>query len=198
MSVLKKIEWLQPASILDCGAHLGYWATEARQVWPGASIICIEGNPACEAALKAGFPTIIAMLGADHGKRQYYKQPGTPHGTGNSLYREMSVFFDGCEPEEVDVVPLSSLFADGTKFDLIKMDLQGAECEVMQGGLDIVKRSKGVLLEVGIAPYNEGAPLRDFVEGFMKELGFTTQTEIEDIVHPIDRHLIQKNILFTP
>lgn len=197
-SDLQKIAWLEPTSILDIGAHVGNWAKEAHQVWPSAQIACVEGNLSCEPFLKElGFPYYIAMLGKEKKTGLYYKQPGTDIGTGNSLYRELTPFFDGCEPVEVEVTTL----ADLTIFDqpdLIKIDAQGSEADIMLGGLEIIKKAKGVLLETSLAHYNDGAPLQDFIFGFMEGLGFKVRHHVSDTNRCIPPHdLIQQDYLFT-
>lgn len=199
MSNIIKISWLEPSSILDLGSHVGHWAMEAHRVWPHASIHCVEGNPACEEALKlTGFPYHIAMLGEYHTSKTYYKQEGTDIGTGNGLYRENSQWFEHCTSEEVDIVPLESLFPSDFQADLVKLDLQGAEIDAMMGGRDIIKRAKAVLVETALTNYNQGAPLQQQVIGFMRGLGFPLYEVIDRIPHPSDHSIcIQEDLLFT-
>jgi FkbM family methyltransferase len=199
MSNIQKISWLEPKSILDLGSWIGHWAMEAHRVWPHASIHCVEGNPACEEALKlTGFPYQIAMLGEYHTSKTYYKQEGTDIGTGNGLYRENSQWFERCASEEVDIVPLESLFPPDAKFDLIKLDLQGAEIDAMMGGRDIIKRAKALLIETSVSNYNQGAPMQPQVIGFCRAMGFPIYQVIEDIHHPANPSLlIQQDLLFT-
>jgi FkbM family methyltransferase len=159
----------------------------------------VEGNPACEEALKlTGFPYHIAMLGEYHTSKTYYKQEGTDIGTGNGLYRENSQWFERCTSEEVDIVPLESLFPPDFSAEFIKIDTQGAEIDIMLGGMDIIKRAKAVLLETAVSNYNQGAPMQEQVIGFMRAIGFPIYQVIEDIKHPADHNmLIQQDLLFT-
>lgn len=198
MSTLQKISWLEPSNILDIGANIGNWAMEAHSVWPHSQIMCIEGNSKCEPYLQAtGFPYKVAMLGKYHTSGTFYRQPGTEIGTGNSLYRELTPFFENPDMEEVDIVPLESLFPEGTTWDLIKCDTQGSECDILTGGIEIVKRAKAVLLEVSHKPYNEGAVLKDFTDAFMASLGFTKQEVVDEINRCIPPHdHIQSNVLY--
>lgn len=199
MNPLQKISWLEPSAILDIGAHTSGWAREAKEVWPHARITCIEGNPACASALEASpFPYKIAMLGRSHTSGTYYKQPGTDIGTGNSLYRELTPFFDNPDTEEVEVVPLESLFPQDDQFDLIKIDSQGSEIDIMIGGLEIIKRVKAILLEVSHVEYNQGGPKKEEVDIFMANLGFKTQEVVDTINRCIPPHdHIQSNVLYT-
>jgi FkbM family methyltransferase len=199
MSNIQKISWLEPESVLDLGSWLGRWAMEAHSVWPHARIHCVEGNPACEDALKlTGFPYHIAMLGEYHTSKTYYKQEGTDIGTGNGLYRENSQWFERCTSEEVDIVPLESLFPPDFSAEFIKIDTQGAEIDIMLGGMDIIKRAKAVLLETAVSNYNQGAPMQEQVIGFMRAIGFPIYQVIDRIPHPADHsRIIQEDLLFS-
>lgn len=197
MSVLQKISWLEPSTVLDVGANVGSWAKEAHAVWPHAQITMVEANGKCEPMLReAGFPYVIAALGKEPGQGTFYKQPGADTGTGNSFYRELTPFFDNPDTEELEITTLDELFPDQS-WDLVKLDTQGSECDILMGARHAVSKAKGLLLEVGFERYNEGAPLSDFVVAFIHALGFKNEQEIENIVHPIGRHRIQANILFT-
>lgn len=195
---LASIKHINPKTILDIGANISNWAKEAKTIWPDADITCIEGNKACEPALReSGFKYMIAMLGAGFKTQTYYKQPGTDCGTGNSLFRELTPFFDNCDTEGVNVVPLVALFPASQHWDFIKCDAQGSELEIIRGGMDIFKRANFVLLECSLEPYNEGAPLMDEVVQFMAEIGFPNRQQVAEIVHTIKRHVIQLDVLFS-
>jgi hypothetical protein len=137
------------------------------------------------------------MLGEYHTSKTYYKQEGTDIGTGNGLYRENSQWFERCTSEEVDIVPLESLFPENVHFDLIKLDLQGAEIDAMLGGMDIIKGAKALLVETSVSNYNQGAPMQQQVLGFARAIGFPVYQVIEDILHPVTRAVIQQDILLT-
>ena len=81
-------------------------------------------------------------------------------------------------------------------FDLIKIDVQGSEIDIIEGGLDIFKKAKGILMEVSLVEYNKSAPTKDFVYKFMKDIGFTPAEVIGNINHPITHELIQQDVLF--
>jgi hypothetical protein len=56
--------------------------------------------------------------------------------------------------------------------DLVKMDVQGAELDIMKGALDLLKSTKHIILELQEVEYNKGAPLRDEVIEYMNTQGF--------------------------
>lgn len=198
---LADIKHINPASVLDIGANCADWYREAKAMWPDAKFWLIEGNPACRPALEAtGEPFTIAYLGDSYKKAEFYKRKGGSTDTGNSLYRELTPFFadDQIDVETVQLYPLRLLKPARMEFSLIKCDVQGAELDVIRGGLETFKRASHILLEVSYEIYNEGAPLSDETFAFMHDLGFTKRQIIGDICHPIDRkRIVQKDVLFS-
>jgi hypothetical protein len=77
---------------------------------------------------------------------------------------------------------------------MIKMDVQGAELDVIRGGLGIVRNTRYLLLELQTHNYNLGAPHLDEVVAFLHGEGFTV-VDIVDLMYSGDR-LIQADVLF--
>ena len=78
-------------------------------------------------------------------------------------------------------------------FDYVKMDVQGAEVDIINGGRALINRANNVLLEVPMegVEYNLGAPNRETYFRVMAELGFTKHAVVEIIGN------LQEDILFT-
>lgn len=76
----------------------------------------------------------------------------------------------------------------------LKIDVQGAELQVLRGGAATLARSELVQLEVALLHYNEGAPLMPEVIAFMAERGFLP-IEISGMSRPRDV-LVQIDLLF--
>ena len=170
-------QWFKPNNILDIGANIGLWQTEAKKAWPDAYIYSIEANTDCEPWLQnLGCDYKICLLTKDENNYNYHKKiyggaENAVHGSGNSIYKEKTLHFvDGeYETESIKGTTLDSLFED-TSFDLIKIDTQGSELDIIKGGMDLVSRAKGLLLEVTHeVPYNEGAPLYGEVVRFLND-----------------------------
>jgi FkbM family methyltransferase len=200
---LADIAHINPSSVLDIGANTGDWYREAKTLWMNAQYLLIEGNPAClpwltELDLKRGPHWIPVYLGKSYSEVKFYKRKGSGTDTGNSYYRELTEFFsdDQIVVEDVQLHRLDDTLPD-SQFDLIKIDTQGSELDILRGGERVISKAKHVLLEVSIVPYNEGAPLRDEIVAYMRSIGFPKMQIIGDIVHPIERHIIQHDILFS-
>ena len=198
MSLNKIKNYLEPVSILDIGANTGQFYREISQIFPNAYFFLIEGNDGCEIPLQSiGVDYSIAMLSDCEKIVKYYIRDGEPLCTGNSIYKENSAFYDEDKiiVVEKDTKTLPRVL-NNKLFDLIKIDVQGSELDIIKGGLDIIKSSKGILMEVSLVEFNQGAPTKQEVISFMEEIGFEPVEIIANINHPMFHTLIQEDILF--
>ena len=79
---------------------------------------------------------------------------------------------------------------------MIKIDVQGSELDIINGGIQLIKNSKMVILEVSLVEYNEGSPTKEKVYEKMFELGFKDVENLGTINHPLTYELIQQDVLF--
>ena len=103
--------------------------------------------------------------------------------------------YAGVSARRKHATTLMTLLGADARFDLIKLDVQGAEVDVMQGGEPIVRKASFVLLEVPfMGQYNAGA--RSFVEvvAYMNSLGFVPFDVLE--LHREVCVLLQMDIMF--
>ena len=163
--------------ILDIGAYKGEWKDLFQKIFPESDILMIEANKDKEDILKKKGNYIIALLGSEDGKEvDYFKCIDDKIDTGNSVYLEnTSMKFN---PEKRKTKKLSSLLDPNDKFDLIKIDVQGSEIEVIEGGKSIIKNSNFLLVELSLQNYNEGAPKLLEVINKLNEYNF----ELIDII----------------
>ena len=63
-------------------------------------------------------------------------------------------------------------------FDLVKLDTQGSEIDIMNGGLHLLKNTTAIIIEVSHVEYNEKAPLVEEVKEYMESIGFIYNMEI--------------------
>ena len=117
----------------------------------------IEANKDKEVILKKKGKYIIELLGSEDNKEvNFFKCDDNRIDTGNSVYLEnTSMKFI---PEVRKTKKLSSVIDKDEKFDLIKIDVQGSEIDVIEGGKDIIKNSNFLIIEMSLQNYNEGAP----------------------------------------
>jgi FkbM family methyltransferase len=163
---LKIIEkYFSPNSVLDIGAHHGEFYLECKNAFPECVVISIEGNIDCADILQSVNPNcIISLLGRETGKTVFYKQKNNLQCTGSSLYRELTHHFDDNSViKEERILSTLDMLLPTTAFDLVKIDTQGSEVDIIKGGINLISKSKGVILEISQVPYNQGAPLKEEV-----------------------------------
>ena len=206
----KKETKFNPRTILDNGDNAGWWYNEAKKVWPDAYIWMVEGNPHCEKQLKEIDENVtIALLSDEVKELEFYTLKDDLTTTGASYYIENSNIYldeDGNNNERVLVEKiktqrLDDLFDKETVFDLIKLDTQGSEIDIMHGGIDLLKRSTVVIIEVdmGRIAYNKNAPKKPEVIDFMKDNDFELFAQIGKLDIKFDEgdvETIQEDLVF--
>ena len=196
MQLYKVQDYFHPYRILDIGANIGQFHQLAKQTFPEAFIFSIEASLDCEPSLKELTDNYyIGLLAKDTSEYNFYSRKNAPTGTGNSIYRELTHFYSDDQLEIIKQkgIKLDDLFEPDSEFDLIKIDTQGSELDIITGGIILCKKAKGILLEVSLTQYNEGAPLHEEVVQFMSDFGFI-KTEILDEARNHGSH--QQDILF--
>ena len=194
-------KFIQPESILDIGAHSGQFYGWAKSVWPNVPIFMIEANQVHAEKLKSITQNnhdnyLIAALGDKVRDVTFYTRKDKPWTEGNSYYKEHN-FWDIPQlvlENKVTLKKLDDLFEDGAKFDIIKIDTQGSEKDIIQGGINLIHNATVLILEVSYIEYNEGAPTATEVTNFLTEIGFEEKISIGE--HYDGDKIIQKDIVF--
>lgn len=183
-----------PGGIIDVGAYEGNWTRLANSIFGPVPIMMVEAQankvPILEKVI-TDIPSVrlkSAALSATKGQKlTFYEME-----TGSSLLPEQS----NAPRKETAVVTetLDDVAAEMGDNLFLKIDVQGAELRVLEGGLQTLERSELVQLEVALLQYNEHAPLMPEVVAFMAEKGFYP-TELAGLSRPRDV-LVQIDLLF--
>ena len=179
--------------VYDIGAHKGRWTKQHTSLLPTAKFYLFEANKEhAEKLMSRGHKIFIGVLSADGMPAKFFKKSGT----GDSLYREnTSVYSD----DSFEVVPTKTLQQTAAlenlpKPNFIKLDVQGAEIDILRGAGDLLDDCSLILCECPIASYNLGAPeLKEYID-FLKSLGFSPLRVTEQ--HTDNGILLQIDILF--
>jgi FkbM family methyltransferase len=163
----------QPKSILDVGACRGTFTAKCRDFWPDTQFCMVEANRDRIDDLSLFGEYHIALLGRESGKMVKFYRSKSEYYTGDSMYREMTPYYDDQNVivEEYITTRLDDLLP-GRRFDFAKLDVQGAELDVIKGGRDVLSQCKCILMEVQSIQYNAGAPLVDEVVAYMLSIEY--------------------------
>jgi len=189
----------QPKAIIDVGAYRGDWTRLAQRDFGPVPSLMVEAQsglmPDLELVVRDIPDARLAncLLDSEGGqKRAFFTM-----GTGSSLLPERSNMArseHSLVTRTLDEVVEQYLPDAADVF--LKVDVQGAELQVLKGGAQTLRKSALVQLEVAMLQYNEGAPLMPEVVAFMAERDFLP-IEISGFSRPRDR-LVQIDILFAP
>jgi FkbM family methyltransferase len=183
--------------IYDIGAHKGGWTLQMKSIFPEAQYILFEANAEHADALK-DLSANIVVLGSETKQAVPFFKNTAGCTTGNSLYCEKTIYFTP-QMAIIELLPMTRLdtFVREKTLpfpDFIKLDVQGAERDILLGAGTILSSVKYCVLEASLHEYNQGAPLIEDMILFMKQQGFS----LIDIVdfHKINGYLAQVDLLF--
>lgn len=187
---------IYPSGFLDIGAHFGETNQIIRAIYPGKRVISFEANPYCENELKArGAEHLICLLGKETKESaKLFLNPENLTSTGVSMYKEKSVFFEKATTIDVPIYRLDDIVPIEAELNFMKIDVQGAEIDVLEGSSKLIPTIKWIFLEVSFVNLNEGAPLFDEVYMYLRKLGYRITDECEPTY--VDDRLVQTNYLF--
>lgn len=198
-NVLNLIRMHKIKSVLDIGCNVGDFSYAIKQVYPDIKIIGVEANRNCENDLKnKNIEYKIECLSDKEEDVNFYITNLTDGKcTGASFLKEKHGihYQEGNYTSQlIRTKTLNNLFKNET-FDLIKLDTQGSELKIINGGLDLILKSKFIILETNIIQYNENAPLQEEVFSFLKNINFTPYLKIGESKFP-DGRIFQEDYIF--
>jgi FkbM family methyltransferase len=124
---------------IDCGANVGKWTRPIAEIFD--KVIAIEPDPrACSMnrrKLPSNAELIQAAVGAERGRLEFSIMPATMHSHLGKSEKAL-------EHVMVDVLPLDE-FVD-QEIDFIKIDVEGAEVDVIRGAKQLIHTRKPMLV----------------------------------------------------
>jgi FkbM family methyltransferase len=132
---------------LDVGAHVGEWAIDLAERF--RSVVCFEPHPIVFKKLTQNvgrFSNVscvrIAVLDSDCAKTFQMYVTDTHSGFYETIFTKRDKLIGSVT---VGCVSLDTLEFDG-KVDFIKIDVEGAEVDVLNGALELIRHDKPQLL----------------------------------------------------
>ncbi|MHB1522060.1 MAG: FkbM family methyltransferase [Ferrimicrobium sp.] len=143
--------------IVDIGANIGQWTSSVKLLVPNARVLAIEPDPSTYRRLKNNLSPLTDVecanyaVGIQSGSATLYRQPlstmSTLHPSGNDITNNRI---------EVQVIPLDELLERSPHIDLLKIDVEGAELDVIRGASHTLQNTAFLLAELslGRGPHN--------------------------------------------
>jgi FkbM family methyltransferase len=188
-----------PGTVIDVGAATGTRAL--YEAFPTSRQILIEPleefRPHLDKVIKE-FPNseyIIAAASQESGNITINVHPDL---VGSSLYLENEDSNVNGSPRVVPAITLDKICIE-KKLDgpfLIKVDVQGAELDVLNGATHILGNTEYVILEVSFFQFFTGGPQIYDVITFMKEQGFVVYEIFDYQYRLLDGAMSQVDIAF--
>lgn len=192
-------------TILDVGANVGEFAAIARSLFPAARIYAFEPIPDCCAQIRAkaiGNLTLyeVALSDAD-GEAEFFVSSWAP----SSSLKEMAELHRQNWPHSAENtpirVPVRRLDSLEPELDLqpeilVKVDIQGAEAEFIEGGRNVLSKSKVIIIEAAYRQLYEDEAMFDGVYTRLRELGFSFQGVLKQSQHKENDSYLQADFIF--
>ena len=191
-----------PATVIDVGAAMGMFTRTCHSVFPHASYLLIEPLQEYLPSLRqlsrdipqARFELAVATAGENSTMLNVH-----PDLLGSSLYRETEEGSDvNGAPRQVHAISLDQWVKAQDEISpyLIKIDVQGAELDVLEGGQAVLANADVVILEVSLFRFFEHGPIFHDVMEYMKARGFVPYDFLGHQYRPIDDALSQIDVVF--
>jgi FkbM family methyltransferase len=179
-NILKKIsETFTPNVIYDIGASTLHWTKAAKNIWPNSEFCAFDAIEEAEILYKSkNIKYNIGVISDQDNKIvKFYENKENP--AGNSYYKEIG------HPNSVNVYPENSYIerkamtletvVKRNNFllpDIVKIDVQGAELDILKGGQTIINNAKYLIIELQNVEYNRGAPLENITIEYLESNGW--------------------------
>ncbi|GAV19882.1 2-O-methyltransferase NoeI [Mariprofundus micogutta] len=186
-NTLLGIKSLSIKTIIDIGANEGQFAKSILQTFPSARLFCFEPLPNAFTALESwkketGKDVTIFNVALGDNEGVVAMNLHVDHSTSSSILQSTrnndELFPETANQTKIDVKmttldkALSSLSNMLVEDIFIKVDVQGFEVKVIEGGQGIFRLAKAVILEVCVESLYDGQSEFTTILGKMEKLGF--------------------------
>ena len=194
---------LAPATVIDVGAAYGDWTVECLRTFPSARALLVE--PLAEfAELLAARQTelgdhvvVNAAAAREDGEATVFVHADL---VGSSMLLEREEHDVDGAPRAVPSVTVDTAVRNANVEPpfLLKLDVQGAELQVLEGARETLRRTEAVILEVTFFDVFSGGTVFHELVDWMQAAGFVVYDIDELLYRPLDGALIQANFAFVP
>ncbi len=196
------IEKFQPKDggiVVDVGAHYGrYTLIAARRIGFKGKVIAIEADPKnfdmLDKNIKLnGLENVITLNYAASSNKSKVKLSIPEKKSGHTIYssimpgRSPTEMFIEVNANTVDTI-LNESGISIDQINWIKIDVEGAELEVLKGATNVLSKSKDISLLIEIHNIEDGKTLYEPIMALLNNYNF--EKEFEKIYESGERHII--------
>lgn len=197
----------EPRTVLDIGANTGQFAEEAFRAFPGVTIYSFEPISECYEQLvqmSQRQPTLhpieLALSDRD-GEAEFWLS----HYRGSSSFQKVLPMhldvWPFTEIEDNVTMRVARLDSMASELDLTppvfaKLDVQGHELSVINGGRETLSKCQRIMVECNFAPLYEGQPTFDQLYDSLHSLGFLFDGFIGHLRDPRNFELLAADAIF--
>jgi FkbM family methyltransferase len=190
--------------VVDLGAHIGkYTIIASKRVGPNGKVVAIEADPDNFDLLNRNIrlnklSNVVTLNYAVYSEKKRIKLY-LPTGEGGSSYSKYNtIMSDRAQHEdgflEINADTLDSLLLSNMirqeKVNWIKIDVEGAEYEVLKGAKDILSKCADIALLIEIHNLSPGLNLYKPIKEFLSLYNF--KIEFEEASDNGERHVIAR------
>jgi FkbM family methyltransferase len=207
---IDKYAWLREMgirTILDVGANTGQFAREIRTSFPDAQLYSFEPLGDCFRALTEAFQRDLRFhafniaLGAIAGETEIHRSAYSPSSSLRRMGALHKANFPHTAEEFAERVRVARLDDLAPELDLAgpvlaKLDVQGYEDKVIEGGKAVLSLARVLFVELSVEPLYDGQPLFDDIYRTLVGMGFTYRGSINQLLSPLDGRVLQTDGVF--
>ncbi|ALH23085.1 Multiple type acyltransferase domains containing protein [Chrysochromulina ericina virus CeV-01B] len=176
--------------IYDIGSSVLHWTQNANKIWKNSKIYLFDGMTEMKLFYdeynkqnNTNYEYNVGVLCDEDYKRISFYQNDELSG-GNSYYKEIGhpnsskIFTENHIKHKIGMRLETIVKNKNIPIpDLIKIDVQGAELDILKGSMSIINKAKFLIVELQHTEYNQGAPLCNQTRDFLIENGWQVYAE---------------------
>lgn len=173
--------------IFDVGAHKGSYTEYVLSEVPEAGCFLFEPNKYLYTFLKSKYKAFNTLIGASHGPKDFYECEGKWDELSSMYKRPV---FNGLpvSSEKVPCITIDQFCSDMSieRIDLLKIDVEGAELDVLKGSETMLSEKKITFLQVEYGGTYPDAGITGLqVIQYVNELGYNIYELVGDKLESI-------------
>jgi FkbM family methyltransferase len=199
-AILERFYCKKDDIVVDVGAHIGHYTIiSSERVGSNGKVVAIEADPSNFEMLNHNIrlnqlTNVISLNYAASSKEEKVKLYLPSQESGFTIYN--TIMTDRASTEKDKFIQVNASTLDNLleqngisheDVNWIKIDVEGAEYEVLKGATSILSKSKDIALLIEVHGFDNYKPIVEFLKSYDLEIEFETGNEEGDWKHIIGR-----------